>query len=113
MQKRVVSLVGSGLSSDLQALSHRRDVASLSLFYKYYYEKCSPELADLVSPKCGTVRSTRFSEQLILLCAGLILSIKLFSLHGSPWEFPVVEVTCHPLKFSGFELVRGDLYIKN
>ena len=30
-QKRVVSLVGSGLSSDLQALSHRMDVASLSL----------------------------------------------------------------------------------
>ena len=33
VQKRVVSLVGSGLSSDLQALSHRRDVASISLFY--------------------------------------------------------------------------------
>ena len=32
--KRVVSLLGStfGLSSDLQALLHRRDVASLSLF---------------------------------------------------------------------------------
>ena len=31
VQKRVVSLVGSGLSSDLQALSHRRNVASMSL----------------------------------------------------------------------------------
>ena len=40
MQKWVVRLVCSGLSSDLQALSHRRDVASLSLFYKYYYGKC-------------------------------------------------------------------------
>ena len=64
MQKRVVSLVGSGLSSDLQALSHRRDVASLSLFYKYYYGKYSSELADLVPPKGVTVRSTRFSEQM-------------------------------------------------
>ena len=64
MQKRVVSLVGSGLSSDLQALSHRRDVASLSLFYRYYYGKCSSELADLVPPKLVTVRSTRFSEQM-------------------------------------------------
>ena len=50
VQKRVVSLVGSGVSFDLRALSHRRDVASLSLFYKYYYGKCSSELADLVPP---------------------------------------------------------------
>ena len=63
MQKRVVSLVGSGLSSDFQALSHRRDVASLSLFYKYYYMKCFSEITDLVPPKCVTVRSTLFSEQ--------------------------------------------------
>ena len=64
VQKRAVSLVGSGHSSDLQAMSHRRDVASLSLFYKYYYRKCSSELADLVPPKRVTVRSTRFSVQM-------------------------------------------------
>ena len=34
VQKWVVSLVGSGLSSDLQAMSHRRDVASISLLCK-------------------------------------------------------------------------------
>ena len=74
VQKWAVSLVGSGLFSDLQALtltltltltlSHRRDVASLSLFYKYYYGKCSSELADPVPPKGVTVRSTRFSERM-------------------------------------------------
>ena len=64
VQKLVVSLVGSGISSDLQALSHRMDVASLSLFYKYYYGKCSSELADLVPPKHVTVRGTHFSEQM-------------------------------------------------
>ena len=64
VQKLLVSLVGSGLSSDLQALSHRRDVASLSLFYKYYYGKCSSEFADLVPPKRVTVKSNRFSEQM-------------------------------------------------
>ena len=64
VQKQVVSLVGSGMSADLQALSHRRGVASLSLFYKYYYGKCSSELADLVPPKRATVRSTRFSERM-------------------------------------------------
>ena len=36
VQKQIVGLVGSGLAG-LQALSHRRDVGSLRLFYKYYY----------------------------------------------------------------------------
>ena len=63
VQKRVVSLVVSGLSSDFQALSHRRDVAGLSLSYKYYCGKCSSELVDLVPPKFVTVR-TLFSEQM-------------------------------------------------
>ena len=68
-----ISLVGSGLSSGLQALSHRRDVASLSLFYKYYYGKYSSELADLIPPKHVTVRSRCrcIVIQLILLWAGL------------------------------------------
>ena len=64
VQKRVVSLVGSGLSANLQALSQRRDIASLRLFYKYCYGKCSSELADLVPLKCATVRSTRISKQM-------------------------------------------------
>ena len=62
VQKRVVNLVGSGLSSDLQALSRRRDVASLSLFYKY--GKCSCEIVNLIPPKCVTFRNTPFSEQM-------------------------------------------------
>ena len=64
VQKRIVNLVGSELSANLQPLSHRRDVASLSLFYKYYHGNCSSELADLVPPKRVSVRTTRFSERL-------------------------------------------------
>ena len=64
VQKRVVNLVGKELCAGLLTLSHRRNVASLCLLYKYYYRKCSSELADLVPPKRVTVRSTRFSEQM-------------------------------------------------
>ena len=64
VQKRVVSLVGSGLSACLQALLHGKDVASLCLFYNNYYGKCSSELADLVPSKRVTLRRTRFSEQM-------------------------------------------------
>ena len=60
----VVNLVGKELCAGLHTLSHQRNVASLCLLYKYYYRRCSSELADLVPPKRVTVRSTRFSEQM-------------------------------------------------
>ena len=64
VQKRIVNLIGPELSVGLQSLLHRRIVASLSLFYKYYHAKCSAELADLVPPRRVNVRTTRFSERL-------------------------------------------------
>ena len=64
VQKRVVNLVGPELSAGLNPLSHRRDVASLSLFYKYYNGNCSSELVNLVPCRRVTVRTTRFSERL-------------------------------------------------
>ena len=51
IQRRVINMVGPKLSSNLQSLSHRRDVASLSLFYRYYNGLCSSEISALVPPK--------------------------------------------------------------
>ena len=48
VQKRIVNVVGPALASKLEPLSHRRKVASLSLFYKYYHGRCSNELSSLV-----------------------------------------------------------------
>ncbi|XP_065662653.1 uncharacterized protein LOC136085290 [Hydra vulgaris] len=45
---RIVGIVGRALAANLQPLSHCRNVASLSLFYKYYNEHCSKELESLV-----------------------------------------------------------------
>ncbi|XP_065650360.1 uncharacterized protein LOC136078515 [Hydra vulgaris] len=36
VQKRIVNIVGPALAANLQLLLHRGNVASLSLFYKYY-----------------------------------------------------------------------------
>ena len=44
LQKRICSTVGPSL----EPLAHRRSVASLSLFYRYYFGRCSSELAQLV-----------------------------------------------------------------
>ena len=46
--KRTVDVVGPGLSAKLEPLSHRRKVASLSLFYKHYHGHCFKELSSLV-----------------------------------------------------------------
>ena len=65
IQRRVINMVGPKLSSNLQSLSHRRDVASLSLFYRYYNGMCSSELSSLVPPKKVFSRPTRLEEATI------------------------------------------------
>ena len=72
----MVSLVSSGLSAYLQALSHRRDVASLTFHYKYYDGKCSSDLPISYLPNVSLLEALAFLSrciiiQLILLCARL------------------------------------------
>ena len=51
LQARAIRLINDvKLTSQLQSLSHRRAVASLSLFYRYYFGACSSELAGCVPP---------------------------------------------------------------
>ena len=47
------------LTSTLDPLSLRRKVASLSLFYRYYFGHCSDELATCIPPPMARPRSTR------------------------------------------------------
>ena len=48
LQKRICRTVGPLLAASLEPLAHRRNVASLSLFYRYYFGRCSAELDELV-----------------------------------------------------------------
>ena len=48
LQKWICRSVGPSLAASLEPLAHRRNVASLSLFYRYYFGRCSSELAQLV-----------------------------------------------------------------
>ena len=45
LQKRICRTVGSSLAASLEILAHRRNVASLSLFCRYCFGRCSSELA--------------------------------------------------------------------
>ena len=47
IQKRICRIVGPSLAASLEPLAHCRNVASLSLFYRYYFGRCSSELTQL------------------------------------------------------------------
>ena len=48
LQKRIGRTVDLSLAASLEPLAHCQNVASLSLFYRYYFGRCSSELAELV-----------------------------------------------------------------
>ena len=62
LQKRICRTVGPSLPTSLEPLAHRGNVASVSRFYRYYFGRCSSELAQLVSVLFSRGRSTRYSD---------------------------------------------------
>ena len=64
LQKRICRIVGPSLADSLKPLAHLRNVASLSLFYRYYFSRCSSELAQLVPVPFSRGRSTCYSDRL-------------------------------------------------
>ena len=64
LQKRICRTVGPSLAASLEPLAHRRNLASLYLFYRYYFGRCSSELAQLVSLPYSRRRPTCYSDRL-------------------------------------------------
>ena len=64
LKKQICRTVGPSLAASLEPLAYRRNVASLSLFYRYYFGRCSSELAQLVPLPYSRGRSTRYSDRL-------------------------------------------------
>ena len=63
IQKRAIRLIANPeLTRHLDSLEHRRKVADLCLYYRYYYGKCSSELANLIPPKAVSARRIRLTE---------------------------------------------------
>ena len=110
---------------------HRRDVASLRLFY---YGKCCSELVDLVPPKRVTVRSTHCHTVNSPMCRTKFYQSNFFPRTAALWNSLTSECfppDCNLTAFKGrvnnllllklpatpyiwgFSLVMGDLYKKN
>ena len=64
LQKWICRPVGPSLAASLEPLAHCRNVASLSLFYRYYFGRCSSELVELVPLPYSRGRSTHYSDRL-------------------------------------------------
>ena len=58
LQKWICRTVGPSLAASLEPLAHCQNVASLSLFYRYYFERYSSKLAQLVPLPFSREKST-------------------------------------------------------
>ena len=64
LQKRICRTVGPSLAASPAPLAHCQNVASLSLFHRYYIGRCSSKLAELVPLLYSRGSSTRCSDRL-------------------------------------------------
>ena len=109
LQKRICRTVGPSLPASLELFAHRRNVASLSLFCRYYFGRCSSELAQLVPLPYSRSRSTRYSDRLHDFSVTIPRFYKnvyvnsFFLRTARLWNFLLIE--CFPLTYdlSGFK----------
>ena len=101
LQKWICRTVGPSLAASLEPLAHRRNVASLSLFYRYYFGRCSSELAQLVPLPFSRGRSTHYSDRLhdfsvtIPRCYNDVYVNSYFPRIARLWNYLPIE--CFPL----------------
>ena len=60
---RICKTVGPSLATSLEPLAHCQNVASLSLFHRYYFGRCSSKLAQLVPFSYSRGRPTHYSDR--------------------------------------------------
>ena len=64
LQKRICRTAGPSLADSLEPLAHRQSMTNLSPFYRYYFGRCSSELAQLVPIPFSRGTSTHYSDRL-------------------------------------------------
>ena len=66
LQKQTCATVGPSFAASLEPLAHHRNVASLGLFCRYYFCRCSSGLAQVVPHPFSEGRSTRYCDRRII-----------------------------------------------
>ena len=86
LQKRIYRTVGHSLATSREPLAHCQNVCSLSLFYRYYFSRCSSGLAQLVPLPYSRGSSTRYSDRL--------------------YNFSVIIPICYKMSMSTVSFIR-------
>ena len=109
LQKRICRIVGPSLAVSLKPLAHRQNVASLSIFYRYYFGRCSSELAQLVPLPFSRGRYTRYSDRLynfsvtITRCCKDFYVKSFFPRTARLWNYLPIEQFTLTFNLSGFK----------
>ena len=104
-QKRICRTVGPSLAASLKLLAHR-NVARVTIFYRYFFGRSSSELAQLVPPPYSRGRSTRYLHDfsvIIRRCCKDVCVNSSFPRIGRLWNS--LPIGCFPLTrdLNGFE----------
>ena len=103
LQKQICKTDGPLIVASLESLANRRYVASVNLFYRYYFGRCSSELAQLVPLPYSRGRSTCYSDRLhdfsvtIPRCYKNTYVNNFFPRTARLWNFLPIE--CFPLTY--------------
>ena len=103
LQKGICRTFGPSLAASLKPLAHCQNVASLSLFYSYYFGRFSSELVQLVPLSFSRGRPTRYSDRLhnfsiaIPRCYKDVYVNSFFPRIARLWNFLPIE--CFPLTY--------------
>ena len=108
VQKWICRTVGPSLAASIEPLAHRRNIARLSLSYRYYFGRCSSELAELVPLPYSRGKCTRYFDRLhgffltIPRCYKDVYVNSFFPRAARVWNSLPIE--CFPLTYdlSGF-----------
>ena len=103
LQKQICRTVDPSLAASLEPLAHQGNVASLSVFYRYCFGRCSSELAQLVPLPFSHGRSTCYSDRLHGFSVTIPKFYKdpcvnsFFSCTARPWSSLYIE--CFPFNY--------------
>ena len=107
LQKQICRTVAPSLGASLEPLAHCQNVATLNLFYRYYFDRCSSELAQLVPLPFSQGRSTFCSDRLhdfsatIPRCYKNVYVNSFFLRTARLWNSLPIE--CFPLTYDLYE----------
>ena len=106
LQKRICRTLGPSIATSLELLAHRRNVTSLSLFYRYYFCRCSSELAQLVPLLFSRERCARYFYRLHDFSVTIPRFYKDVYVNSF---FPRTARLSDTARFSGYSMVSFDL----